>query len=338
MNPVDNLLAIAHELADSDPLASITLERAILASIHISGQNPGAKKFEDQVGQMVAVLKSMSQDLSDGIQEFAGQEDDVALLVKFFTDVIEAEQQQLESLSEKTKSLKTASRLMARTAGPLDFVKNLFKKKDPKLDEDEGAVHPSYTMDDSTSDDFVEGKSDWPDASHFIEQEFNENKEFFNGVDDILKQIDGARKKPSKKLMEVLKKRVDQLVRLGENLVKGIRKHLLEPATKVEITDEGLNSKPAPSGPGKMSPEKLENTVHHYTDMLKESLGDEKKTLQFLKELFSAVGPLIEDDRASIAAKKILPVLVRTAHSTPRSRLILMPVIRRIVSSAQVSK
>lgn len=336
MTPAQQLLAIAQELSESHPILALELERNVLASSRrVSIINPGAQKFEQHVEKMVTVLKSMVQELNKGLKEI--DSDDASEFSKFFEDVVAAEEEQLRSILDKTKSLKTAARLAARTAGPLDFVKNIFKKKEPKEDESKVMESPSYTMDDSTMDDFVEGKSDWADSSHYIEQEFKENKEFFNGAADLLKQFDSAKKKPSRSVCEALKKSAERLTRLGENMLKVVRKHLLEPALQVEITEDGMNSKKPAAHSDKMSPEKLENTVEHYVDMLKESLGDEKKTLKFLKELFSVLGPIVQDDRASIAAKKILPVLVRIAHASQKARPVLIPIIRRIVDSTPAS-
>ncbi len=251
--------------------------------------------------------------------------DDAEEFAKFFDDVIDAEEEQLLTSLGRIKALKTASSVM--TAGPLDFVKNIFKKKPApeETDDSEGSdgVSPSYTMDDSTMDEFVDGKTDWEDASHYIKHEFNENTEFFSGVDGLLKSLKEVRKKPSRSLVESIKKTCEKMIRFGESIVKGARQHLMEPGTK---------------NPDRKPSSKLDGTVEHYADMLKESLGDEKKTLKFLKELFKEVGPLIEDERATLASKKILPVLIRTARSVPRTREVLVPVIRRIVAAKLVCR
>lgn len=328
MNPVEQLLNIASELAEADPALALELERSVLAATRSAVINPGVQKFEDHVEKMVTVLKSMVKELDDGLKEIST--DDAAEFAKFFEDVVDAEEQQLKALFEKSKTLKTAARLAARTAGPLDFVKNIFKKK--PAEEDKSETHAPYSMNEEEMDSFVDGKSDWAEGSKYIEKEFKENKEFFDGVAGLLTQFKRVKKSPSRALVESLKDAAQKLIKTGENIMKGIR-NTLKQGPKVEITEDGLGDKKAPAKNDKISPERLESTVDHYTDMLKESLGDEKKTLKFLKELFQAVGPLLDEERASIAAKKILPVLVRTAHATPKARPVLIPVIRRIVNA-----
>jgi hypothetical protein len=188
-------------------------------------------------------------------------------------------------------------------------------------------------MDDSTIDEIVEGKRDWVDSSHYVEQESKENKEFFDGVDKVLKDMETVRSKPSKGLVQSILKNVSGLIRHGENLLKGVHKHLLEPAAKVEITNEDLKGKkPAHKAP--LSPEKLESTVSHYADILKSSIGDEKKTISLLKELFDTVGPSIKEDRASLASRtNFASILIRIAHSTPELRPRLLPVIKKAVEA-----
>ncbi len=175
------------------------------------------------------------------------------------------------------------------------------------------------------------GKKDWADPEHYIGEESKEQKEFFGGVDKVVKDMDAARKSPSKPVIQKILDEVSKLVRHGESLMKGVRKHLLEPAPSVEITEEGLGKKPdSGADKGKLSPEKLDSTVSYYADLLKDTLGDESKTVKLLRELFNAVGPAIEEDRAQIASRRsFASALVRIAHSNPALRPRLLPVIQK---------
>ncbi len=65
------------------------------------------------------------------------------------------------------------------------------------------------------------------------------------------------------------------------------------------------------------------------------SFKDESVALKNVKDLLNAAGPLLVNGRSTTSSIKILPVLVRTAHIVPRSRSVLMPVIRRIISASK---
>lgn len=330
------LLNIAAALEDVEPLLAYELAenvRALASGRRVTAViNPEVRKFEDHVESMVTVLKSLDQELTRALEEL--DTEDAKEFAKFFEDVVDAENEELRRMLKKTQMMAAAARVArtaGRTAGPLDFVKKLFKKdkkKEKPAEEEPAGMEPSYRMDEGTMDEFVEGKREWADPGHYIEQEMKENREFFDGVTQVLKDMEKARKEPSKNLIGRIKKTVERLIRQGGNLLKGIRKHLLEPAAKVEITEEGYEGKKPEKS--KLPPEMLESTVEHYADMLKESLGDETKTLKYLKELFGKVGPMIEEERATLAARRLLPVFVRAAYASDRARKVLLPVIRRI--------
>src|ERR1700735_1356960 len=110
MNPASQkLLQIARELAEFDPISAVELERNVLAVQHTSVINPGAKKFEDSIEKSVAVLKSLVQDIDQGLEEISGE--DAKQFAKFFEDVLDAEREQLESTFKSAKSAKTAFNL-----------------------------------------------------------------------------------------------------------------------------------------------------------------------------------------------------------------------------------
>ena len=313
------IVKVARKVARTNPLLGYELERCAVAVI-----NPEAKSFGQTLEGTVAVLKSLKQELEGALQKLEEGEwdQDTAEFAKFFDDAAEAEAEELRQMLKRVSS----------TAGVKDFFKGLFKgkKKKPADEDDESTIKPSYQMDDSTMDEFVEGKKDWADPGHYVGEEVKEQKEFFGGVDKVVKDVEKARKEPSKSLVQGLLKEIGKLVRHGENMMKGVRKHLLEPGVKAEITEEGLKEK-EPSKKEKPSPEKLESTVAYYADLLKDTLGDEGKTIKLLKELFHAVGPAVEEERASLASRRTFAsALIRIAHANPELRPRLLPVIRRV--------
>lgn len=306
------MVRIARKLSRTNPLLAYDLERYAVAAI-----NPEAKGFEQTLEGTVSVLKSLKEELEKALKELDTA--DAAEFAKFFEDATEAETVELHRMLKKVSS----------TAGVKDFFKGLFKRKKKPAEQEPAWMEPSYIMDEPTIDEFVEGKREWTDPGHYVEQEAAEHKEFFDGVNKVLKDMDKVREKPSRVLVGKILNEVSRLIRHGENLMKGIRKHLLEPASKVEIVEEGLGEKkPAKK---KLSPEKLESTVTYYADMLKDTLGDEKKTVSLLRELFKAVEPAIEEERASLASRRVFAsALVRIAHANPELRPRLLPVIQRV--------
>ncbi len=340
---LDQLIRIAHELAETDPLASFQLRQAAESFTRTAVINPGAQKFSDKVKEIVKHLKTLDKELEKALDEVGTM--DAKEFAAFFTDLVNSEEEQLKALLDETKKLKTA----AKIAGPLDFIKNLFKKdmdpdhfdkkdkKKDKLDKDDEVFFDDssseYSLSDKDTDDFVEGKKDWEDPSAYVEKERLENEEFFDSVDGILKQVERVRKKPSKDLVHAIQQALRKIIESGENIIKGLRKSMPKKPAKPEakMDEGGLGEKPKPSKKDKPSGGSLENTVGHYVDMLKEALGDEKKTVKLLKELFQTVKPAIQDDRAQLATvKALLPVLVRVAHQNPGLRDKLLPRIKRM--------
>ena len=321
------LIRIAKRISREDPILGYDLE--VAARKHGAVSNPGRSNFDKDLQSTVTILKSLKQELNGALEKLdSGKlEEDTEEFSKFFKDEASAEQEELRQILKRVKAASS------RTAGPKDFLKGLFKKKKaPK--EESGGMSPSYQMDDSTSDEFVEGKRDWMEPGQYVEHESKQNKEFFGKVNEVTDTVEKLRDKPTKGAIESLLKTIDWLISGGEKLLKGVREHLK--TTMPEIGEEGSKEeKKSPLKREKLSPEKLEDVVGHYSELLKESSGDENKTIKFLKEFFDAVGPSIKDDRAALAAtrKKLLPVLIRVAFTTPRVRPMFLPVIRRMASS-----
>ena len=314
MASVWHQVKLARKIAQVNPLLGYDLERQAVGVV-----NPGAKKFEQNIENTITVLEALKDELDDAIKML--DTEDAKEFAKFFEDAAEAEEEELRQMLKKVSTV----------AGVKDFFnkfKEVFKSKKPEADSDVKANEPSYTMDDSTMDEFVEGKRDWADPGHYIEEEAKQNAEFFGGVEKVLDEMDAARKKPNRKLIQDMLKKVEILIRKGKNLTKGIRQHLLEPAPNVKITEEGMKGE-KPAEKAKMTPEKLDSTVTYYADLLKDSSGEENKTVKYLKELFKAVEPLIKEDRASLAATRVRAAasLVRCAHARPVLRKHLLPVI-----------
>jgi len=332
VNAAKNLLRIAASIEASDPILSYELSsnvrRIVGDHVRVSVVNPGVKTFEEYVEQMVAVLKSLEQELETALTDL----DDAREFAKFFTEGL-AEEEELKQLLEKSRSLGK----VASTAGFGDWFKgvvNLFRSEN-KEDEESGA-QPSYTLDEGTIDDFVEGSSEWADASHYIEQEFRENKEFFGGADEVLAALGDLKQSPTEDGVKSLLEKVKQYIRFGERMLNGVRKHLLEPAAKITLEED--EEPAAKGGTGPDLKVDLEDTVGHYIDALRGALGDEKKTVNLLKELFGKVEPLVQEERGEIsfaarleARRRILPVLVKLAHSRPSTRPVLLPIIRQAV-------
>jgi hypothetical protein len=348
--PVRNLLRIASDLEGSNPLIAYELEKAVLSlaglkKVRKAAMNPGVKTWEEHVDGMVAVLKSLDAELGGALQKAESFRDlkDLDAISSEFARLFEemtAEEEQLREFVDNSQKLgKVAA--SGNTAGVGDFLKGIWKgikgdKGEPG--DEEAGMAPSYTLDEGTMDDFVEGKSEWMDASQYIEEEFAENKDFFGGASDVLAQMDSIRKQAQDATLEIgtvqkLRSKVQQLIRHGQNMLKGIKKHLLEPAPQVTIEDDD-EAPVEPDGGGGPSVWDLDSTVEHYVDVLRENLGDEKKLTSLLKELFKKVEPAIAEQRGSLASRRraqsvVLPVLVRLAHARPHLRSVLLPVIRQ---------
>lgn len=317
---VRNLLRIASRLEATDPILAYELERNALAVI-----NPGAQTFEKHVEDTVNVLKSLKEELEQADKQL--DLDDAKEFAKFFDDEAEA---QVEDLRQQLKVGAMILRLADDTAGVMDKVKGLFKKKEKKPDVEEKPA--GYQMSEREQDEFVEGDRDWTDGGQKVEKESKENKEFFEDAKSVQTLLDQVRDKPSRSMVRTIIQDLGDLIERGTKLMKGDRKVEDSLSHKDVVVDD--DAKPAPKkGPDTKG---LEGIVTRYSDLLNSIEGDDQKLVKTLKEFFNKVKPFIEEDRASLAAnrRRILPLLIRTASSNPRIRPAILPVIKRWTSKA----
>jgi predicted RNA-binding Zn-ribbon protein involved in translation (DUF1610 family) len=350
-----DLLSIASALHGSDPAAARALVAAVAAAgfrPRFSVINPGVKTWEQHMDEMLSVLKSLDQELGSALTDY----EDADEFAKFFEDGI-SEEEELRKVLDRTKALgKVASRVSAdeQTSGFKDFFKSMSKKlKRDKKSDDPSAV-PSYQMDDKAMDDFVEGSRDWADASTYIEQEYSENREFFDGAKALLADMDDVRIEPTRDKIRAIRDRIPALIKRGQEILSGARKHLSD-AVQLEDGDgpvnedgkpvqlEGEEPAAAPDTHGGQDPKHFQWTVKHYVDMLRESLDDPDKMKKYLKELYNEVGPQLKAASSdpfayrgqakhaavrAAARRVITPVLVKIAQARPSTRPVLLPILR----------
>jgi len=331
---VKNLVRIAASIRKANPDLSkelITNTRRLIGdSYRISVVNPGVKTYEEYIKEIVTVLKDLKTELSDALTEL----DDAEEFSKFFTEMF-FEEDELKELLSNAKSL---GKVASRTSSFKDWfsgVINLFKKEDSE--EDSEAGNPEYHLDDLAIDEFVEGSRAWNDASFYIEEEFKENKEFFSGAQEIISEVEKLRESPTKDATKALVDKITKMVRFGERMLSGIRKHLSEPAAMIDLSEDDESPKPQEDPSSELSWD-LESTVDHYVDALQNALGDEKKTISLLKELFSKVSPSLKTASSDQlrarkqAQKKILPMIIKLAYHRPNTRAVLLPIIKEAIS------
>jgi hypothetical protein len=319
------LLRIALEIEEIHPLLSYDLNKAATRL----AANPGLQTWEEHLDNLIVVLKSLDQELEQAMENLGGAEE----FARFFAERF-VEEDELEDILRRSEQLgKVAT---SQIAGFRDFFKSMLNKiKGDQEEEEEVGVEPSYVLDENAMSDFVEGKADWAEASHYIEEEFKENKNFFTKARSILKEMEDIRRKPDRSNVERLRQTIKKLIKHGENMLHGVRKYLIKPAKPiVEIEDKGIEKeKITKDSSPVLTMRGLDKTVEHYLDMLKESAGDKDKTIKYLKEFFREVKPAIEEEKAAIAAKKearrtVLSMLTRFAYNNPNTRSILLPIIR----------
>jgi predicted RNA-binding Zn-ribbon protein involved in translation (DUF1610 family) len=344
-----NLLSIAESLAASSPDASRALVAAVAASTgysRLSVINPGVKTWEQHMDEMLSVLKSLDQELGSALSDY----EDADEFAKFFEDGI-SEEEELRKILDRTKALgKVASRVSAdeQTSGFKDFFKSMSKKlKKDKKSEDPASVPTSYNIDDKAMDDFVEGSRPWMDASQYIEEEFRENRDFFDGAKALLADMDDVRIEPTRDRIRAIRDRIPALIKRGQEVLSGARDHLKQSEpVKMEGEEGPVNAEgkqvqleedaepAAPDTHGSQDPKHFQWTVKHYVDMLRESLDDPDKMTKYLKELYNEVGPQLKaastDLQATrMAARRVItPVLVRLAQSRPSTRAVILPILR----------
>jgi len=327
--------------------------RALVAAIAAAGYrrvsvvNPGVKTWEQHMDEMLSVLKSLDQELGKALSDY----EDADEFAKFFEDGI-SEEEELRKILDRTKALgKVASCVSAdeQTSGFKDFFKSMSKKlKKDKRSDDPSALQTSYNMDDKAMDDFVEGSRDWTDASQYIEEEFRENRDFFDGAKALLADMDDVRIEPTRDKIRAIRDRIPALIKRGQDILSGARDHLKAGAVELEGSDEDSpvnpegkpidleedQPQPSPDTHGSQDPKHFQWTVKHYVDMLRESLDDPDKMMKYLKELYADVGPQLKAASSDLQATRmaarrvITPVLVRVAKARPAMRPVLLPILR----------
>lgn len=174
---------------------------------------------------------------------------------------------------------------------------------------------------------------------------------FFDGADDVLKQLDEVKKNPDKELAQGIIAQLEAFIQQGNDLLKKAQEfeeNEVNPQGKA-VTIEG-DEPVNPEGKEvsfdheeptqvKATPERegyeFERIVQHYVDNLQNALKaqDHNAINKFLKELFAEVQANVEEDVAKIAARRaaqmrILPILVRFAHARPHLRPMFLPHIK----------
>lgn len=332
---VRNLVRVATSLRAANPELSkellLNTRRLVGDSVRISVINPGVKTYEEYVKEIVTTLKDLKTDLSDALTEL----DDAEEFSEFFSDVFFEE----EELKELLSNAKGLGKVSSRTSGFKDWfdgVVNFFKKDDTGDDSSTG-VDSEYNLDEVAIDEFVEGSRAWNDASFYIEEEFKENKEFFSGVREAIAEVEKLRKSPSRELTKALIGELDKLIKFGERMLSGVRKHLSEPSAMIDLSEDEEAPKPQEDGASDIA-WGLETTVDHYLEALQNALGNEKKTISLLKELFSKVSPSLKTATAQQlkvrreAQNKVLPAMIKLAYHKPDTRSVLLPIIKQAIN------
>lgn len=288
------VMRIARELAKTDALLAYELEQNVRTML---AANPGFVSFETLVQNALDRLAEVKSVLDETLKKHSEfTEDDLNDFASTFDDEAAAEVESLRLLMEQAKAAKLAS---SRQAGPKDWFKGLFKKKNKqKKEEESDDRQPSYRMDDSDMDDFIEGKKDW-DSSRSISEQAKEKDEFFDGVKNVMKIYEKVIEAPSKAGIQSLSKLIDDITSLGKKLI-GKSSPKEESVEKKKPTPKVVEKKPSQA-----ETPNLEGVVQHYVDMLQESSGDIEKTKKYLKELFQAVKKDVAEEHASLASSVI---------------------------------
>lgn len=335
-----DLVHIAALIAADHPDAASRLALAAVAPMRrVSVTNPGVKGWEYYLDEMLHVLKSLDQELGSALTDYETAEE----FANFFEDGL-AEEDELRKILDSTKKLgKVASRLSAddQTSGFKDFFKTMkkkFLKNNDVSPEDASSVPAQYRLDEKAMDDFVEGSRDWLDASKYIEMEFAENRDFFDGANALLRDMDEVRVEPTRDKIRAIRDRIPKLIKRGQDVLKGAREHLNAQTVDVEDPDAGDvnpegkaldvegDAPPPADSHGQKDPKHFQWTVKHYVDMLGESLDDPAKMTKYLKELYNEVGPQLK--AASDARALLTPRLIKLAQVRPALRTVILPAVR----------
>lgn len=324
--PAWKLIKIARGLASRDPLLAYELEASVR---RLTVANPSAQTLEKEIESAVTVLKSMRQELELALAKLE-TDSDAEEFAKFFDDAAEAEVEELRRLLKGRVSA-------AHMAGPKDWLKKLFKRKESPAEDEESKS--TYNMSDADMDAFVQGDGDWKDPGHYVGEEAKENNEFFSGVKNLLGQFDKMKKEPSKDGATDLMKAVDTLVKGGEKLLGGTRKHQQAPEGEDDPMDT-LNQLERTRGESKeeedgvvdlskfVKKDDFASKAVGFAEQIRDAKGDEEKLKSIVKAMFEKLGPeLGQAKAASVGA------LVRMAHANPDLRPGLLLVIKKTLAA-----
>jgi len=321
MTSYENLIRIANELSESDPLLGHELEESVRTAII----NPNVETFSKQVERAVATLKSLKSTIEETMKEFGDVDaENMADFASTFDDAAAAEIEALRTVMERVQASRSAS---SREAGPKDWLKGLFKKKDkkPETTWEDSEMQPSYRMDDADIEDWIGGKKDW-DSSKSISEEAGEKDKFFGGVSDVVKMFDKLVKAPSKGAIDTMLKAINGLLDLGKKLI-GAPEAKPKPAGPPKPGDRPKSQ----AKPEEIKTPKFDEVVSHYVDMLQENAGDPIKMKKYLKELFTKVKADVEDEKVSFASKRRAAVRLATfVRGNPSFKGALLPMIVRL--------
>lgn len=312
------LMLIASRLASTNPLLGHALEAHIVASQDLKvskalkfAAKPDLKQFKGQIKDLVDKMKGLKNELETSLSK-----EDQAFL-DFFDHPLKDQKELEKSLQETSKLLKTANFLARpgasyKTARVASFV-GFYRSAKEESPED-----------------------------------------FFAGADDVLKQLEELGKKPSKELVDGIIAQLEAFIKEGEDLMnkaadtdsgsvnpegKPVTIEGDEPANPdgidVDFEDDGNKDPQAVDATPEREGYELERIVSHYVDMLQKALKaqDHGAINKFLKELFAETQANVEEDKVAVAARKmarakLLPILVRFAHSRPSVRPLILPYIR----------
>lgn len=316
-----NLVRIARQLSEHDPILGHDLENSVVEFAKVAVVNPGVQTFGEHLKAVVDKLRDAQKELETAIED-----NETADQFKAFFDEQEADFVELEDILE---DIEPVAKIGSHTAGIGEWLKKLFKKT---IEEPSGAS-PSYSISEDQMDEFVEGTRDWADAEHYIESEAEENKQFFDGAAALLDELSKVKKNPSKESVIAIKDSIEKLIEKGDKLIRGIRRHMVEPSDIVEGLDEDPEieiSEEEPEGVaiqlegGKFG---LKDIVDHYVSQLQEAGDDEDKLANIVKDLVEK----IQEATTAAPLGKAASTLIKIAYQFPKTRNQLLPVIHKLV-------
>ncbi len=255
-----------------------------VASDAVAVVNPGAKSSKKHVEEAMEVLLDFRDVLKTTMDKFGALDpENVKEFMSVFDDEAQAEREALEKLMGEARAASD------KTAGPMDFVKGLFKKKG-KPAEDKPEEGPSYNVTDDDMDAFVQGID--IDKGAKVDKEFKAKKDFDSGMKEVKKTMETLDKSPTKEGIEKLLKRIDEIIEHGAVLLgkKPVKKKVSPPAGKdgQKDGDAGKGEAPKKTGDVFQTPNAMV-TITNYVDLIGENESNPTKVKKLLKELFQTL-------------------------------------------------